>query len=105
MFKKSKKEDNSNNKKEKKEKKNKVKLREKISLNFRRRYLIDGTRAFLIAFILLLLYAILNIWASKADLPKIDVTENQLYTLSDTSKKAISKYTSMDLKKIAILLI
>ncbi len=88
MFKKSKKENES---KENEVKKDKVKFKEKISLRFRRSYLVDGTRVFLIAIILLILYSALNLWANNADLPEIDMTENKLYTLTDTSKKAVEQ--------------
>ena len=33
----------------------------------------------------------MNIWSSKAELPVFDTTENKLYSLTDSSKKAIEK--------------
>ncbi len=71
----------------------KIKLIEKISLNFRRKWLLDNTRSFLIIILILLIYTTLNLWAMQADLPEIDITENKIYTLSDTSKKALSNIT------------
>lgn len=70
---------------------NKVKLREKISLTFRRKWLVNGTKTFLIVAIIIASYLALNLWVRQLDLPEIDVTENKIYTLSDASKQAIEK--------------
>ena len=75
--------------KEKDEKK--VKLGERISLNLRKKWLVNGTKTFLIIAILIAAYIALNLGIKEIDLPKIDVTENKIYTLSDASKDAISK--------------
>lgn len=76
---------------EKEKNKNKVKLSEKISLTFRKKLLINGTKTFLIIAILITAYIALNLWIQDLDLPEIDVTENKIYTLSDASKQAIEK--------------
>lgn len=68
---------------------NKVKLSEKISLKFRRKWLVDSTKVILIIAILVAAYIALNLGIEQVDLPKIDVTENKIYSLSDASKKAI----------------
>lgn len=68
---------------------NKVKLSEKISLKFRKKFLVNTTKTFLIIAILIAAYIALNLGISQVDLPKIDVTENKIYTLTDASKKAI----------------
>lgn len=73
--------------------KNKAKLSEKIALKFRKKWLVDGTKTFLIIAILFMAYIALNLWADQADLPNFDVTENKIYTLSDTSKEAIKNIT------------
>ncbi len=69
--------------------KNKVKFSEKISLTLKRKWLVNGTRTFLIVAILIVAYIALNLTIEKLDLPEIDVTQNKIYTLSDSSKKAI----------------
>ena len=70
---------------------NKVKLREKLALTFKRKWLVNGTKTFLIIAIIIAAYFALNLWIRQLDLPEIDVTENQIYTLSDASKEAIAK--------------
>lgn len=69
--------------------KNKVKFSEKFSLVLKRKWLVNGTKTFLIIAILLVAYIALNLSVEQLDLPEIDVTENKIYTLSDSSKKAI----------------
>ncbi len=70
---------------------NKVKFSEKISLKLRKKWLVNGTKTFLIVAILIAAYIALNLGINEIDLPKIDVTENKIYTLSDASKDVISK--------------
>lgn len=77
--------------KEKEKDENKVKFSEKISLNLRKKWLVNGTKTFLIVAILVAGYMALNLGLNEVDLPKIDVTENKIYTLSDASKDAIRK--------------
>lgn len=71
--------------------KNKVKLGEKLSLLVRRKWLVNGTKTFLIVAIIVALYLCLNLWVRQLDIPEIDITENQIYTLSDASKEAVEK--------------
>lgn len=81
-------------KKEKKEKiedPNKIKFSEKLALKFKRKLLLSTTKTFLIIAILVMAFVCINLWARTANLPQLDVTENQLYTLSDSSKNAVSK--------------
>lgn len=73
------------------EPKNKVKLGEKFSLALKRKWLVNGTKTFLIIAILIVAYIALNLTVQQLNLPEIDVTENKIYTLSDSSKKAIEK--------------
>ena len=70
--------------------KNKVKLSEKISLKFRKLFIVDGLRTFLIVAILLVSYVAINLAAQENKLPKFDITENKIYTLTEASKKALS---------------
>ena len=83
--------DNKAEKNKEESKKNKVKLTEKISLSFRRRFLVDGAITFLIIAILIVGYISLNLWVKELDLEDIDVTKNKIYTLSDASKQVVSK--------------
>ena len=71
--------------KEKKE--NKIKFSEKASLFFRRKWLVDGTKTFLIVAILIASFIALNLWVGTLDLPEIDVTENKVFTLAGKSYK------------------
>ena len=83
------------NKKEKKKEvkeeaiNDKVTLREKLSLKFRKLFVVDGLRTFLIVAILLVSYVAINLSAKENKLPKFDITENKIYTITDASKKAI----------------
>ena len=73
------------------DKKDKIKFSEKLSLKFRKNMIVDKTKTFLIIGILIASYFALNLWAGQADLPKFDVTENKIYSLTDASKDAIQK--------------
>ena len=79
---------------------NKVKLSERFILSLRRKWLVNGTKTFLIIAILVAAYIALNLWTNKLDLPELDVTENKIYTLSDASKKAIENI-NQDVKMYA----
>ena len=70
---------------------NKIKFSEKASLFFRRKWLVDSTKTFLIVAILIASYIALNLWIGTLDLPEIDVTENKVFTLTDASKEAVKK--------------
>ncbi|MBP3596097.1 MAG: GldG family protein [Clostridia bacterium] len=63
----------------------KKKFTESISLSLRKKWITSGVKTFLISVILILSFFILNIWIGKQDLPKLDVTENKIYTLSNNS--------------------
>ena len=69
---------------------NKVTLGEKISLKFRKLFIVDGLRTFLIVAILLVSYVAINLAAKENKLPKFDITENKIYTITEASKKALS---------------
>lgn len=69
---------------------NKVKFSEKISLKLKRKWLVTRTKTFLIIAIFFAAYIALNLWAEQAELPVFDMTENKLYTLTDTSKEALA---------------
>lgn len=67
----------------------KVTFGERFALTLKRKWLVNGTKTFLIVAILVVAYIALNLTVEQLDLPEIDVTENKIYTLSDSSKKAI----------------
>lgn len=71
------------------EEKTKIKFSEKFSLKFRKT--IIASRLFTILTVLVLIAAFigLNMGIQALNLPQIDVTANQLYTLSESSKKAL----------------
>lgn len=66
-----------------------VKFSEKISLKFRKTIIVSRLFTLLIVLVLIAAFVGLNIWIRSLDLPEIDVTANQIYTLSDSSKKAL----------------
>ena len=70
---------------------NKTKFGEKVSLTFRKRWLINSSKTFLIVAILIAAYIAINLFVKSLDLPEFDVTANKIYTLSDASKKVIEK--------------
>ena len=70
---------------------NKTKFGEKVSLTIRKRWLINGSKTFLIVAILIAAYIAINLFVKSLDLPEFDVTANKLYTLSDASKKVIER--------------
>lgn len=76
--------------KEKKNNENKVKFGEKLSLGIRKKWLVNGSKTLLIVAILFAAYIALNLWVDTLDLPQIDVTQNKIYTISETTKKAIA---------------
>ncbi len=67
----------------------KVKFSEKVSLFFRRKWVMNNTKTFLIVAILIASYIALNLWIRNLDLPEIDVTENKVFTLTEASKNAV----------------
>lgn len=74
---------------EQQNKQNKVKFSEKLSIKFKRKWLVTRTKTFLIVAVFFAAYIALNLWANQAELPSFDTTENKLYTLTDTSKKVL----------------
>lgn len=69
----------------------KTTLKEKISLKFRKNWVVNKTVTILLVLILFAAYICINLWTQSLELPEIDVTENKIYTLSDTTKEAIGK--------------
>lgn len=75
----------------KEENTSKAKFSEKFALTLKRKWLVNGTKTLLIIAILVVAYIALNLTIEQLDLPEIDVTQNKIYTLSDSSKKALEK--------------
>lgn len=69
----------------------KVTFGEKLSLTLKRKWLVNGVKTFLIIAILIVAYIAINLTVMQLDLPELDVTQNKVYSLSDSSKKAIEK--------------
>ena len=67
----------------------KKKLTETISLSLRKKWITSSAKTILISAILIFGFFVLNIWLGKQDLPKLDVTENKIYTLSESSIQKI----------------
>ena len=66
-----------------------IKFSEKFALKFRKIFIVSKLLTFLIVILLICAFVGLNVAVNKLDLPEIDVTANKIYTLSDSSKKAL----------------
>ena len=71
--------------------KNKIKLSERIAIAFRKQWLVSRTITILLVLVIIAAYISINLWANDKDLPKFDITENKIYTLSNESKEAIKQ--------------
>lgn len=69
------------------------KITESIILSLRKKWITSSIKTILIIAILVTAFLTLNLWIKDKDLPQIDVTEKQLYTLSDES---INKIKDID---------
>lgn len=67
----------------------KGKIKESISLKIRKNFMANRAKTFLIIAILVVGFFTLNLWLDTKDLPKFDITENQVFTLSDASKNEL----------------
>ena len=56
----------------------KVTLKEKISLKFRKNWITSKAVTILLVLILFAAYVCINLWAQSVELPEIDVTENKI---------------------------
>lgn len=66
-----------------------IKLSEKFSLKVRQTVIVSKLFTWLVVLALIAAFIGLNFWIKSVELPEIDVTANQLYTLSEESKKAL----------------
>ncbi len=78
---------------------NKVKVSEKISHGFRKRWLVNGIQLTLIIAVLVVAHYCLYLWLDSHDVPEFDITTNKIHTLSDTSKEVIRNIN----KEVSIL--
>ncbi len=65
----------------------KKKITETISIKLRKSLLTSRAKTVLLSAILVIAFLTLNLWLDTKDLPKYDITENKLFSLSDESKK------------------
>ena len=85
------------NKKVKKESKkaDKIKNKEKEEKTnkfvetLKKKWLINGTKTFLLVVIIIGLFIGISLWMKKLDITPIDLTEDKLYTLTDESKEKV----------------
>ena len=66
-------------------------IKETITLMIRKRWLTSTTQTLILVFVLCAAFLAINLYCQSIELPEIDVTENKIYTLSDSSKDAIKK--------------
>lgn len=75
-------------KKEKKEKKSNNKL-SNLTYKFKKNFMTDDVRTVLIVLILIAAFFGINLWVKSLNLAQIDITNEKLYSLTDTSKNAV----------------
>lgn len=73
------------------------KIKEPISLKIKKKWVKNRITTSLLVILLVAFFIVLNLLVRKLDLPKIDVTENKIYTLSEKSIKEI-KNIDKDIK-------
>lgn len=69
--------------------KTEIKFSEKFSLKMRKIFISSRWLTLLLVLVLIGAFVGLNVWVNTLELPEIDVTANKIYTLSETSKKAL----------------
>ena len=67
----------------------KPKISERISLAFRKKWLLSTSITILLILVMIAAYISFNLWIIDLDLSKIDLTEDKVYTLSEQSKNVI----------------
>ena len=75
------------NKKEKKEKKDKKP--NKFIQTIKKKWLIDGTKTFILVIAIIAIFIAINILMQNLELTPLDFTQEQLYTLSDETKEKV----------------
>ena len=69
----------------------KIKFSEAVSHAFKRHKLYNGFQFLLIVGILVVAYYCIYLWVDNNNLPEIDITQNKIHTLSDSSKSVMSQ--------------
>ena len=72
-------------------------FKEKFIIKFKQNWIRNNTMTILLIAILVTAFIGLNLWVQNIDLAQIDVTENKIYSLTDTSKE-ILKNIDKDVK-------
>lgn len=67
----------------------KGKFLENISIKIRKNFMASRAKTFLMIAILVVAFLVLNLWIEKVDLPRFDITEKKVFTLSDESKNEL----------------
>ena len=67
----------------------KGKFLENISIKIRKNFMASRAKTFLMTAILVVAFLVLNLYIEKIDLPKFDITEKKVFTLSDASKNEL----------------
>ena len=75
------------NKKEKKEKKDKKP--NKFIQTIKKKWLVDGTKTFILVVAIIAIFIAINILMQNLELTPLDFTQEQLYTLSDETKEKV----------------
>lgn len=78
-------------KEEKKTKKEKSEKSNKFIETIKKKWLINGTKTFLLVFIILAFFIGVTVLMQKLDLTPIDLTEDKLFTLTDESKEQVKE--------------
>lgn len=78
-------------KKDKKKKMNKEEKENKFIQIIKKKWLIDGTKTFILIAILILIFTAINIWIQSLNITPIDLSQEKLYTLTDESKEKVKE--------------
>lgn len=75
--------------KQPKNKNNKTKKENKFIQTIKKKWLIDGTKTFILVAIIIAIFISINIFMEKLELEPIDLTQEKLYTLSEEAKERV----------------
>ena len=76
-------------KKVKKEKAKKDKETSKFVQTIKKKWLIDGTKTFILILLIIMVFIAINVGMQSLDLTPLDFTQEKLYTLTDESKEKV----------------
>ena len=90
--------------KEKKEKVKKIKNKEKKPNKFiqtiKKKWLIDGSKTFLLVIIIIAIFIAINLGMQELELTPLDFSQEQLYTLTDESKEKVKDIDKAEHKEL-----